>query len=133
MAHAAHAPDRRETRRCGARVGRLAALGALYAGLALTLGGCGRDAERGHGMALLRWTPVTRTTDGKPLEDLAGFRIYYGHDPAALRSVIVIDDPGRTAWVVGNLEPGRWYFAVAAYTHGGAEGARSNVQSKTIE
>jgi hypothetical protein len=37
-----------------------------------------------------------------------------------------------TAYTIGNLASGVWYFAAAAYTTTGIQGTRSAVASKTI-
>jgi len=84
------------------------------------------------GTANLNWTPVTQNTDGTPATDLAGYRIHYGTSPAALDSTITEADPTETSYVVTNLSPGTWYFAVAAYASDGTAGVMSNVASKTI-
>jgi hypothetical protein len=87
----------------------------------------------GFGTASLSWTPVTTDTNGMPLPDLAGYRIYYGPSSADTSTLIVVPDPSAVAYLVGNLAPGTWYFTVAAYTSGGSDGLRSNVASKTIQ
>jgi len=86
----------------------------------------------GYGTASLSWTPVTTDTSGTPLADLAGYKVYYGTSPGELDTAILVQDPSATAYVVNYLASGTWYFAVAAYTTGGIDGARSNVASKTI-
>jgi hypothetical protein len=112
--------------------------------IALSVAGCGQvDTVDGkatinevpppQGSALLSWTPVTRTTDGATLTDLGGYNVYYGTSPAAMNSVVVLSDPTQTTYTVANLSAGTWYFAVAAFTSGGVNGAVSNVGSKTID
>jgi hypothetical protein len=86
----------------------------------------------GVGSASLSWTPVTTDTNGMPLPNLAGYKIYYGSSPADLSTPVVVPDPSAVAYLVGNLTPGTWYFTVAAYTTDGNDGVRSNVASKTI-
>jgi hypothetical protein len=93
---------------------------------------CTQAEPVGRGTATLSWAPVTKRTDGAALTDLAGYRIYYGTSPAAATQTVVVADPKATTYVVTRLTPGTWYFAVAAYTKGGAEGPRSDVGSKTI-
>ena len=48
-------------------------------------------------------------------------------------TVVTLKDPTQTTYVVKDLYPGPWYFAVNAYTTSGTEGALSNVASKTIK
>jgi hypothetical protein len=84
------------------------------------------------GSATLRWVAPTRTTNGKLLSGLAGFRVYYGLTSPKSERVITVKDPTATRVTITNLGPGTWYFAVAAYTRGGVESARSNAVLKSI-
>jgi hypothetical protein len=84
------------------------------------------------GSASLAWTPPTQNTDGTSLTDLAGYTIYYGTNSTALTSKIVIANPGASAYTLGNLGSGTYYFGITAYTAGGAESALSNIGSKVI-
>lgn len=105
--------------------------------LALVLGAtaCVKESpdEGFSGAATLTWTRVSKDTSGKALQDLAGYRIHYGTSAKAMYTVVVLKDPTRTTYVVKDLYPGTWYFAVSAYTTSGAEGALSVVASKTIK
>ena len=47
--------------------------------------------------------------------------------------VVTLKDPRQATYVVKNLYPGAWYFAVSAYTTSGTESALSEVVSKTIK
>ena len=85
------------------------------------------------GTATVSWLPPTRNTDGSPLTDLAGFRIYYGTSPADLNESIDVTNPGVTIYVVENLYPATWYFRVRAYSTDGAESGPSNTASKSIQ
>jgi hypothetical protein len=100
--------------------------------LACTVTACKQADSAGRGSATLNWTPVTMRSDGAPLTDLAGYRIYYGTAPGTLNKTVVLADPKATTYVVTHLAPGTWYFAVAAYTQNGTESSRSNVGSQTI-
>lgn len=84
------------------------------------------------GRATLSWNAPTQRTDGSPLTDLAGFRVYFGSSPNDLRYVIEVADPGARSWVVDNLTRGAWFFAASAFDRGGLESDRSNVASKSI-
>jgi Putative Ig domain len=85
-----------------------------------------------NGSATLSWTPPTENTDGSTLNNLAGFRIQYGTSATALTQTVQIANPGVVTYVVSGLNSGNWYFAIRAYSSGGAESANSNVVSKTI-
>lgn len=119
-----------------------ALLGALAAAL---LVGCHEDPTgvtttpssslrlpQGTGTATLSWEAPTTNTDGKPLTDLAGYRIYYGTDANNLVATVDLDSVGLQTYVIDDLGAATWYFAVRAYTSTGAESALSEVVSKTI-
>jgi hypothetical protein len=119
-------------------------LGALAVALALAAVGCGGGGANtgppdaapqslSAGTATLSWTPVTESTDGKPLTDLAGYRVYGGTSPNDLTTVAVLPDPSATTYQATNLSSGTWYFAVAAYTSNGTVGPLSNVAETTVE
>jgi len=84
------------------------------------------------GTATVSWLPPTQNTDGSPLTDLAGFRIYYGTSVTDASGSIDIANPGITTYVVENLYPATWYFRVRAYSADGTESLPSNTASKTI-
>jgi hypothetical protein len=83
------------------------------------------------GTATLNWDAPTQNTDGTPLTDLAGYKIYYGTNAAQLTQQITLNGPSTT-YVVNGLTSGTYYFAVTAYTADGTESAQSNVGTKTI-
>lgn len=85
------------------------------------------------GSATLSWTPPTQNTDGSALTNLAGYRIHYGTNSSALSQTVQIANPGLASFVVENLAPAKWYFAVKAYNSGGVESSLSNLASKTIQ
>ncbi|HEU4619245.1 MAG TPA: putative Ig domain-containing protein [Gammaproteobacteria bacterium] len=85
------------------------------------------------GSATLTWTAPTQRTDGSPLLDLAGFRIYWGTSSDSLGNKIPVDNPGLTTYVVENLASGyTYYFATTAVDSKGVESSMSNVASKSI-
>ena len=84
------------------------------------------------GRATLSWNAPTQRTDGTPLVDLAGFRVYYGTSANDLSQVIEVRDPGARSWVIEDLTSGTWYFAATAFDQSGAESSKSNTASKTI-
>jgi hypothetical protein len=85
-----------------------------------------------NGRATLSWTAPTENTDGSTLANLAGYRIRYGTSANALTKTIVIDNASVTTFVVEDLAPTTWYFAVTAVTSAGTESAYSNVANKAI-
>ncbi|MGQ0430458.1 MAG: putative Ig domain-containing protein [Gammaproteobacteria bacterium] len=84
------------------------------------------------GRATLSWEAPTQRTDGSPLTNLAGFKLYYGTNAGNLSNVKQVPDAGARSDVIDNLTVGTWYFAASAYDTAGLESARSNVASKTI-
>jgi Putative Ig domain len=84
------------------------------------------------GTAALDWIPPTENTDGSVLTDLAGYNVHYGTSPDQLTQVARLANPGLASYVVDNLSPGKWYFAVSSYATNGAESSISGVVSTTI-
>jgi hypothetical protein len=85
-----------------------------------------------NGAATLSWMPPTQNTDGSPLTNLSGYRIHYGTSASALNQVITLNNPGITTYVIENLAPATYYFALRSVTSAGTESALSAVASKTI-
>jgi hypothetical protein len=84
------------------------------------------------GRVTLSWTPPTENTDGTPLTDLSGYKIYYGTSAAALTKSIAVSTSGVSMYVVEDLTPATWYFAITAVTASGEESNFSNVAYKKI-
>jgi fibronectin type III domain protein len=84
------------------------------------------------GNATLSWQAPTTDTNGAPLTDLAGYRIYYGTSATDLSDTIQLTSVGLQTYVIQNLASGTWYFAVTAVASTGVESALSDVVSKTI-
>lgn len=95
-------------------------------------GSGGGSASPGLGSAKLAWTAPTTNTDGSPLSDLSGYRIYYGTAPSSLGRRIDVNNPSAITWTVTDLAPGTWYFALTAVNNGGYESVRTNVVSTMI-
>jgi hypothetical protein len=116
--------------RCACRT--RVAVAMLSAGL-LEICGCDKvGSDRYPGYAQLQWTAVTADTEGKALPALAGYRIYYGRAPASLDHIVDVPDKDASVYLVTNLAPGAWYFAVAACITPGSPGMRSNIVQKNI-
>lgn len=78
------------------------------------------------GAVTLQWQPPTVNTDGSPLSDLAGYRIYYGLDPDSLIYFVELQNPSLTSYVVEELTPNIWYFAMTAFNSQGIESTFSD-------
>jgi hypothetical protein len=84
------------------------------------------------GSATLSWIPPTTNTDGSPLTNLAGYRIYWGTTQGTYPNSATLSNPGLTSYVVGSLTPGTYYFVATAVNTIGIESTFSTVASKTI-
>lgn len=87
-----------------------------------------------NGRATLSWQAPTQYVDGAPLpaDQIAGFRVYYATDGVSFEQLVEVD--ARTSTLeVNELDKGRHYFAVTAFSVIGTESAYSNVRSKTIQ
>lgn len=88
--------------------------------------------QSASGSLTLDWIAPTTNTDGTPLTDLAGYQIQYGTTPTALTQSIRVANSGVTTYVVTNLSPGAWYFALAAYNAAGVSSAPSVPVSASV-
>ncbi len=88
--------------------------------------------QTASGSASLSWVAPTLQTDGSPLTDLAGFRVYFSTDPTTLSNRTDVSNSTVTTAVVANLTPGTWYFAVTAIDKQGNESDFSGIATKTL-
>jgi hypothetical protein len=106
-----------------------ARLGSTNTSAIVTIAG---GAATTTGTATLSWTPPTVDTNGSPITNLAGYNLYYGKTSTTMSNVIAVNNPASTSYVIGNLAPGTWYFAIVAYDTQAVESTFSNMVSKTI-
>ena len=92
----------------------------------------GTGVSQGSGSATLSWEAPTTNVDGTALVDLAGYYIDYGSDAQNPSDRITVATVGIQTYVIDNLAPGTYYFAVTAYTTNGVEGVPSATVSKTV-
>jgi len=88
--------------------------------------------QSSNGSATLSWIPPTTNTNGTPLTNLSGYRIYYGTSSSSLTQSVQIANSGITNYVIDNLSPATWYFTVVSYNNANVESPLSEVVSKTI-
>jgi hypothetical protein len=50
-----------------------------------------------------------------------------------MTQMVQVGNGGITSYVVSNLTPATYYFAVRSYNSGGAESSSSNTASKTVQ
>jgi hypothetical protein len=86
-----------------------------------------------NGSAVLSWTKPTHNSDGTPLTNLAGYHVHYGTSEGSLNRQVTVGSPNATSASIENLNGGKWYFAMSAYTSAGVDGATSGSVSKTIQ
>jgi hypothetical protein len=68
---------------------------------------------------ILEWDAPGKNTDGTPLTDLAGYKIYYG---TASNNYTESRDVGNsTNAIIDNLSQGNWCFTSTAYNPSGNE------------
>jgi hypothetical protein len=113
-------------------LGTVAALAACKFG-SNSAGATASSTRSGTGSAVLSWTAPSRNTDGSLVGKIAGYYVYYGLSPTTILETIQVSDPSATSYRVQHLDPGTYYFSVAAYNSAGARGLRSTPISKTIE
>lgn len=88
--------------------------------------------------ATLSWTPPTQNTDGSAYTDPAGYQLNYGPGPAPidlpgnLSTVVSIDDPATTTFVISGLAIGDWSFVIRAENMRGVLSDWSNTALKAI-
>ena len=86
----------------------------------------------GDGSARVSWVAPATNTDGSALNNLQGFRVYYGNSASTMTRNTTINDVTARAATISSLAAGTWYFAVRAVNVGGTQSDVSNVASKTI-
>ena len=90
-------------------------------------------SQPSSGTATLNWSIPTQNTNGTPLVNVAGYRIYYGTAASNLNQSAQVGNPNATSYVLTNLAAGTWYFGIVDYTASGAESDLSNIASKTVQ
>jgi len=106
-----------------------ARLGSTNTSAIVTING---DAAATTGTATLSWTAPTLDTNGSPLTNLAGYNLYYGKTSTTMTNIIAVNNPASGSYIIRNLAPGTWYFAVVAYNTQAVESPISNVVSTTM-
>jgi len=114
--------------------------------LVLPVGSGGQPLPPGTGTATLTWTAPTQNSCGPatpsipegdpgycpPLDDLAGYKVYWGTQLGNYPFSEPINDPGMLTHTVTGLAVGTWYFVVTALDTSGNESVYSNSDSKEI-
>jgi Fibronectin type III domain len=85
------------------------------------------------GTVTINWQPPTENVDGSALTNLAGYHIHYGASSGNYTQTISVSNPGIATYVVTDLTPGTYYFAVAAVNAAGTESPLSSEVSATVD
>jgi hypothetical protein len=80
----------------------------------------------------LAWQAPTENTDGSALTNLKGYKIHYGTESGSYEKTITLDNAGLTRYVIEDLLPGTYFFAVTAVNQGGTESGLSGEADVTI-
>jgi len=105
---------------CFGACGSTAGLGTGLDGDVPEYGGDG-----GTNSLMVGWNAPTTNEDGTPLEDLAGYRLYYGKGSGDYSYVADVSN-AYTEAEIGGLSATTWYMAVTAYDYFGNESEYSN-------
>jgi hypothetical protein len=84
------------------------------------------------GAVSLSWDAPTERSDGTPLLDLAGYKIYWGTVEGEYANSASIDNPSVTSYVVEELTPAYYYMVATAVDSDGIESQFSNVVEAEI-
>lgn len=90
------------------------------------------DPPPGSSSSSITWIPPTENTDGSPLVDLAGYKIYYGPESRVYYQRIDVPDPARDSYEL-EVAPGAYYIAMTAYNVAGIESPLSNELLHLVE
>lgn len=74
----------------------------------------------------LSWLAPTENEDGTQLADLAGYKLYWGSTAGVYTTLITIDNPSISTYVVENLAPGSYEFVATSFDSLGVESVYSN-------
>jgi len=85
------------------------------------------------GAMTLSWTAPTENTDGSPLIDLTGYKLYYGTSAGNYTKQVRIDNPSISTYLIENLLPKTYYVVATSFNAAGIESSYSNVAVKTVE
>lgn len=76
----------------------------------------------------LNWHPPSENTDNTTLNDLAGYKLYYGFSPTALTNKITINDAYSSTYTINNLYKNTsYYVSMTAINRHSVESERSNI------
>jgi len=80
----------------------------------------------------LSWSAPATNSDGSPITDLAGYRVYYGTASGFYTDNLTIASPSTLSATISNLPADTYYVIVRAFNSVNAESQASVEVSKTI-
>lgn len=89
--------------------------------------------ETAIGAVTLSWVAPTQNSDGSPLMDLAGYKVYYRKNSGPYNQAVQLDNPSITTFVVEELSPATYHFAATAFSSSGKESSFSREVASTIQ
>ena len=89
--------------------------------------------QNAMGVVTLSWTAPVINQDGTPLTDLSYYTIYYGPESGIYTESVDVNNSGTTTYVLENLVPATYYFAVTASNNAGIESRYSGEAVYTID
>ena len=84
------------------------------------------------GSMMLSWEPPTENEDGTALDNLAGYKLYYGTTSGNYTRQVRVNTPGLSSYVIENLLPDTYYVVATSFTTSGVESRYSNEAVKTV-
>jgi hypothetical protein len=90
-------------------------------------------SQTAFGAVTLRWVAPTHNTDGSPLMDLVGYKIYYRKNSGSYSQAVRLENLSITTFVVEELSPATYHFAGTAFSSTGVESLFSTEVSTTIQ
>ncbi len=89
-------------------------------------------AQAVNGQASLSWTPPITNTDGSTLTDLNAYNIYFGTEEHQYPFEVPVDNPGIADFIVDQLCPDTYFFAITAINAQGIESDLSNITTVVV-
>lgn len=84
------------------------------------------------GAITLNLVAPTQNSDGSPLMDLAGYKIYYRKGSGSYIREVQIDNPSISTYVVEQLIPDTYFFAATAFNRSGVESSFSSEVTRVV-
>lgn len=84
------------------------------------------------GTATVTWVAPTTNTNGTPLTDLAGFRVFVGQSSTSFPQSHETRNAAARSLPITGLASGTWYFMVRPFNSNDKESSDSNVVQKTL-